>query len=139
MISKIFDKKELLHQFVKFFFFSGFATMLDFTSFYLLIQTQLHYQLCVVISFSIGAVAHFSMNKIYTFKNQSNQIASQFLTFLMISFVYLILSMVLMHLFVEIFGIWEMYSRVMTTFVLFFYSFVSHKYITFNKRYFNKG
>lgn len=138
MISKILDEKEILHQLVKFFLFSGLATMLDFTSFYLLIQTSLHYQFCVAISFSIGAVTHFSMNKVYTFKNESTQIASQFFTFLMVSFVYLLLSMALMHLFVEFLNIWEMYSRIMATLILFMYSFVSHKYITFNTNYFNR-
>ena len=127
---------ETMNQFVIYFFVAGFATLVDWVSFYCLVHTQLYYQGSLIISFTLGTVTHYVFNKIFTFKNKCKKTLNQFGTFLTIAVVYLFLTMAIMYILVDVLNIWEVQSRIVTTFILFGFSFASHKYITFNKKYF---
>ena len=124
-------------QFMRYVVVGGIATVVDWGSFYLLaIVLDIYYQASLVLSFTLGVIANYTLNKLYTFRCRSRQIAGQFSVHVVISVVSLLMSMGLMFILVGELSINKMVSRIATTFIMLFVNFLMHKYITFNKRIF---
>jgi putative flippase GtrA len=135
MINKF--KKLLKIEFVKFFIVGGVSTLIDWGSFFILSMIfGFYYQLSLVVSYTLGGITNYSLNKIFTFKNKSKNLALQFTTFFSLALFSLFVSMLIMYLLVDILSMHEMLSRMLTTALVFLLNYVMHKYITFNKKIF---
>lgn len=139
MIEKIIKKIKFILKFelIKFFIVGGISTIIDWSSFYLIgIILGIHYQISLVIAYTLGGITNYTLNKLFTFQNKSKQITLQFITFFTLAFISLLISMTIMFIFVEIFYINEMISRILTTFIVFIINYAMHKFVTFNKKIF---
>lgn len=113
------------------------ATMVDWAVFRLATaHFQIFYQWALIISMSLGAIVAYVFNKLFTFRCQSSRIGLQLIISLMIAIGSLGLSVLLMSLFVDEFGMKIFLSRVVTTVIIFFLNMLLTRYITFCKRFF---
>ena len=124
-------------EFIKFFIVGGISTLIDWLFFFLIgIYLNIHYQISLIISYTLGGITNYSLNRYYTFQNKSKKIALQFLTFFSLALVSLFLSMLVMFIFVDILNLHRMLSRILTTAIIFIFNYLMHKFITFNKNLF---
>ena len=111
--------------------------MVDWGSFFVVaIYLGIHYQLGLVAGFIGGAITHYTLSKMFTFKSKSGRIALQFTLFVLVSLMTLTISVLLMHIFVEYLLLEEMTSRMLVTLKILLLNYFLHKNITFNKRIF---
>ena len=105
-----------------------FALVNYFSVFYLVGQT---------ISYLVGMCVSFYLNKTFTFRNASNQVHFQFVSFSAVAFSQLLLTLGLMFVFVDlVFNNPEssnvvMVSKVIVAFIGFIYAFLLNKSLTF--------
>lgn len=114
----------------------AFATLVDWGSFFILaLLAGVYYQGALVVSFSLGCVANFTLNKIFTFHCRSKRIFRQFSIHIAVSLVSLLFSMALMFIFVDLLLLQAMVSRMATTFIMLIANYFMHKHLTFNQRF----
>ena len=112
--------------------FGGIATIIDWGSFALThYSLGWHYSLSVLLSFSLGSITNFTLNKYLNFKNKSKRILLQSAIYLSIAMLVLIITLCFMAIFIDILNLPVMIARIITTAIVLFYNFLGHKYITF--------
>jgi|SRR3989344_2429739 len=110
----------------------GLATIVDWGSYALgIYYFEWYYVLAVTISFVLGSITNFLLNKYLNFKNEYKKIHFQFLIYMTIAMIGLAITVFLMWLFIEIIGINKFISRVITTAITLIYNFLGHRFITF--------
>jgi putative flippase GtrA len=112
----------------------GTATGADWLLFYFLnIIGGLSYMLAVILSFSLGALINYLLNKFITFRDQTRQIMTQIGVYGFICILSLLGSILLLYVLVEWVGLWSMTARMITTGIMLILNFLGHKFITFNQ------
>lgn len=130
-------KRLPLAQFGIYLVVGAMATAVDWGVFYLgTYHWGWHYQPAVVLSLTLSAAVHFTLNKIFTFRCTSRQILRQLGVYALLSALYTVLSMGSMFLLVDLAGIAPMFSKMATTLVMNLVSYLLNKFITFNRRLF---
>lgn len=87
------------------------------------------------LSFTIALLVGFSMNKMWTFKdNLANQIHRQFPLYLLINVFNLILNNSMLYLLVEEFGMWYILAQALASVLIAFESFFLYKRIFFGTK-----
>jgi putative flippase GtrA len=117
--------------------FSGIiASLSNFVILYFLVQKlNLWYLTSSIISFCCGIIISYCLQKFFTFKNYSIQnIHLQFSVFFIYNLCMLGLNTLLMYFFVDIIGIWYLFSQIVITIGTAFIN-----YFFFNKIMFNKN
>ncbi len=113
----------------------GTATGIDWLSFYSLnVLGGFPYLLAVMLSFSLGAMINYLLNKFITFKDQTQQIIAQIGVYSLICALALLCSVVLMAVLVEWGKLWPMPARIITTGIMLVLNFLAHKFVTFNQQ-----
>lgn len=115
----------------------GLSTFVDWGAYYLMaIAAGLHYQASLVAAQILAGAVHYSLNKVFTFRCTSRQILRQIGAHAGVSVVYLLLSMGMMYLLVDLLHVHKMTSRVATTAAMTLTSYFLHRAVTFNERFF---
>lgn len=109
-------------QFLKFNAVGLLNTLIDFAIFTLLTSFGLVYTLAQVISYSAGTANSFVLNKKVTFRDSNRGVKEgfdriQLLKFIILNLMVLGISLLLMHLLTENFGVQVLISKVLVTFV----------------------
>ena len=132
---QLFLEKSTRRQFAFFVVMGGTATGVDWLSFYSLnVLGGFSYLFAVILSFSLGAIVNYLLNKFITFKDQTRQIITQIGVFSLICLVSLICSVLLMYALIEWVRLRPMLARIVTTGIMLFFNFIVHKSITFNQQ-----
>jgi len=132
ILSLFFD-----NQFIRYIVAGAIATCIDWGFFYGLVNiTHVRYPLALIISFTLGSLTNYVLNKLFTFHCPSKKIAGQAALHLSISAFSLSLSIGMMMFWVEFFKLDPMMGRIITTIIMLILNFIMHKYITFNKEFF---
>lgn len=109
-------------QFLKFNAVGLLNTLIDFVIFTLLTSFGLVYTLAQVISYSAGTANSFVLNKKVTFRDSNRGVKEgfdrmQLLKFIILNLIVLGISLLLMHLLTDKFGVQVLISKVLVTFV----------------------
>jgi putative flippase GtrA len=121
-------------QMLRFFLVASFSSIFELLAFYLILFTDLHYQIAVVISFTIGSSLRYIWGRTFAFKSKSKRVATQFTVFFAICVFDLLLNMALMYVFVEHIMFGPMISRIITGTIAFVIIYFCHKYVSFNSK-----
>lgn len=126
-----------LNEFLPYFFIGAAATILDWALFWAAITwLNFHYEAALVFSYTMAGLFHFASNKIITFKCHSKKIGSQYSIYIIVAVSTLLISMGIIAIFVNIFMLNKMLSRILTTIIMLMPNYLLHKHITFNKKIF---
>ncbi|MEE9323363.1 MAG: GtrA family protein [Candidatus Aenigmarchaeota archaeon] len=110
------------------------ATLSDWGLFYLLaVFFNVYYQFSLAAALILGAIVHYTLNKIFTFRCKSRAIVRQLSVYAGVIIISLGISSVFMFLFIDIFLIFKMYARMLTTFIMIMMNYLLQKYLTFSK------
>ncbi|MFW6220620.1 MAG: GtrA family protein [Nanoarchaeota archaeon] len=118
--------------FSKYIVIALFATIIDLMFLFVFTEYfKIHYLISATISYILGGITHYTLNKKYTFKNKSKKIALQLIIFFFVSLVGLLLNKIILYSLVEYFMIWYVYAKLVSIMIIFFWNFIGHKFITF--------
>jgi putative flippase GtrA len=124
--------KRLAKTFFIYSFSGAMATLVDWGSFYVMSSIlSWYYMLAVCLSFTLGSMTNFTLNKYITFKNKYSKVVHQYLLHVFVSSISLSITIIIMYLFVEKIGMPKLNSRILTTLVVLPINFILHKNITF--------
>ena len=102
------------------------------------LYSMLHFSLTLstVVGFFIAATSNFFWNKIWTFAgvNTGTRVKRQYIKFLIVSLIGLVLSVILMHIFVYYAGINVVISKLLVSGVILSWNFLANKFWTFSRR-----
>ncbi len=119
-------------QFIRYCVVGATATVVDYGLLYSLTEyLGFWYLLSATFGFIGGATTNYLLNRFWTFKNKDKRIARQVSIFLIIAAVGIVLNNTILAIGVEIFGLWYMLAKVISTVITLIWNFVGHKYFTF--------
>ena len=123
-------KNDSFNQIVKYFFVGGVCTVLDFFLLYMLTHYfSVHYVFSSIISFMSGTVLNYYLCTFWIFKIRVVENRSlELLYYVIITGVGLGINTLLIWGFTEILSLYFMLSKVLATFVTFWWNFGARKY-----------
>jgi len=124
-------------KFVKYMGVGVIGTLVDLAVLFSLVDFfSVYYLYGNIISYSVGTIVNFFLNKRYTFNNTYKKVHFQFLSFAAVAAVGWLLSEILLFIFVDYLfkdssSRTVMVSKVMATFIVFVYNYIVNKRTTF--------
>lgn len=127
----LFEKKNIV--FINYAIFAGIATIIDFSILYLLTESGMYYLWSATISYIVGMITNFSLNKRYAFKNKSKKIIKQFSKFSVIAIAGLLINELILLVLVSKFKVMYLIAKIISVILVGVLSFFGHKRITFRE------
>jgi len=125
----------LRHEFIRYFIVGGLATVVDWSSFFVFNQlADVHYQLSLIVAWSLGTLVHYMLSRFFAFRSQARQVGLQLAAHVVVSVISLGLSTLAMYLLIEVLKTQPMAGRILTTAAIFIINYLMHKNFTFNRR-----
>jgi dolichyl-phosphate beta-glucosyltransferase len=113
------------------------GTAIDVGFLYVFVEfLRIHLLVSTAMSFIFAVINNFALNKYWTFQNKNSNIRKQFIKFLIISIIGLLLTELFMALLVYTLKIWYMASKIITSSLVLMWNFLANKYWTFKDRIF---
>jgi len=123
--------------FIKYAVVGFLGTALDLGSLYLFVDVlHLHLLFSTALSFTLAVINNFTLNKYWTFQNKSSNVRKQFIKFLIVSTIGLLMTEMCMAFFVYVLQLWYMASKLITSGLVLMWNFLANKYWTFKDRIF---
>lgn len=124
------DKKELLRYIIV----GGVTTTINFMIYYFFIYVvDMHYIGANVIAW-IGAVLFaYDMNKEYVFQKGSDYDVKELISFFSLRFITLLIESLLLYIFISIFMINDMLSKIVVSIITVLANYIFCKYMIFRK------
>ena len=128
--SKLIVKNETFTQAVKYVIVGGFCTILDFTLLYILTRyVGFNYLTSSIISFMSGTVLNYFLCTYWIFKVKVVENRKhEFIFYVIITAIGLGINTLLIWSFTEFWGLYFMLSKLMATFVTYWWNFGARKY-----------
>ena len=124
------EKENLLIQIINFLIVGGIATIIDWLLYFILYNyVKLSPLLANIISYSIATLYSYIVSVKFVFNvNKENSKKKNFIIFVTLSIIGLLLSEGLIYLMVNVFTLHKMLSKIISTVIVMFFNFVSKKY-----------
>ena len=121
-----------LRLFLRYCLVGGTATVVDFALLFGLTEfLGLWYLASATAAFIGGATTNYILNRFWTFNNADKRIGRQAGLFIIIAAIGILLNNGILAVGVEIFGLWYMLAKVISSAITLIWNFIGHKYITF--------
>lgn len=133
------DKHNIVGQFLRYFVTGGLAFVVDFGAFALALYCfEIHYLLANLIGLMFGNVVNYLLSLSWVFNAEKRKMEKhriiEIIVFVAISLVGMGLNEFLMYVFVDVFALLEMFSKVVAAIVVLLYNFLARKFILFKKK-----
>ncbi len=126
---KIFNNNK---RFFLYYLIGNFVAIIDLILLFVLTDLlHIFYLISASISFVIASLIHFLLNKKYTFQNKSKKYILQYFLVIISGLITLLLNLLLLFVFVEFIGLWYIYARIISAFLLLFFTYNFNKYVTY--------
>jgi len=129
MINRIYINNK---KFLSYSFFGGAGVLSDVGLYALLISIGVNYQVANAFGYFVGTLVSFFLNRQYTFKVEDN-LYKRLVIFFLVAFLGYLSSVVLLYVFVVIFSIDVIFSKILTLFFVLLIQFTLNKKITFKE------
>lgn len=123
-------------QLFRYTFVGGFAFLVDFGTLFTLTEfLKIHYLVSAGIAFIFGLIVNYFLSVKWVFNNRvmDNRLL-EFLLFTLIGFVGLLLNELFLWILTDIFLIYYLLSKIVTTAIVYFWNFFLRKLLLFNKK-----
>lgn len=125
-----------LLQLLRYTFVGGFAFLIDFgTLFFLTEYVNIHYLVSAGMAFTLGLIVNYFLSVKWVFNSRAmeNRLL-EFLLFASIGLIGLGLNELFLWILTDILVIYYLISKIITTFIVYFWNFFARKIILFNKQ-----
>ena len=137
MIKHLQKLPKSYRQFIKFCVVGTISTLIDIGTYTLLTRLfeffQEHYLIANIIAFLIALINSYSLNRKFTFRNKNKKVGVQFSKYITVYTIGIGLSTGLMYVFVDIFGIYDIFAKLLTVGVVLFWNFFASKFFIFDR------
>jgi len=137
IINSVFKGKtdNTLFQLIRYTFVGGLAFLVDFGTLYTLTEfIGLHYLLSAGIAFIAGLTTNYLISIRWVFATRSLKGKKlEFVLFALIGLVGLGLNELFIWIFTDLFAIYYLFSKIITTILVYLWNFFARKMILFNK------
>lgn len=129
IIKKLINKNS---RFIRYCIGGGFAFLVDLSLLYILTEyVRLWYLYSATLSFVVTAMVNYTIQKYWTFKNSERKIGQQFLSFLIIQVIGLLLNNLTLYIFVEFVGLWYMLAKILAAGLVLIWNYWAGKKFVF--------
>lgn len=127
-LKKIFQTK-LIKQILKFVVIGGIAFAIDYALLYICTEfLDIYYLISSIISFTVSVIFNYIASIKWVFKVDEKQNKKyQFILFIILSIIGLVINQIIMWITVEQLGIFYMFSKLFATFIVMVWNFISRK------------
>ena len=121
-------------QFIKYFFASGIALFADVSILFILTEYfNIYYIASATISFLTGIAITYIFSKLYIFtKTKISNRLNEFIIFLVIGIIGLILNNIFLYIFTEYLGVYYMFSKFFVIIITYLWNYFARKKIIFS-------
>ncbi|ACV64800.1 GtrA family protein [Desulfofarcimen acetoxidans DSM 771] len=119
-------------QFIKFSIVGVINTIISFILYYILISININYLISSILSYSIGMINSFLLNKYWVFIKKSTTHKHYFIKFIIVNIFTLSINSMLLYIFVSKFNINLLLSQFFVTLLVLMINFWGNKFWTFN-------
>lgn len=127
MIKKLLNNK-LIQQILKFGVVGGLAFIIDYGIYTLLLQVfHINYVISGIISFSVSVIFNYILSIIWVFDIKKKQTVKEFIIFVILSVIGLILNTIILYISVDKFHIHEQIGKIIATAIVMVYNFITRK------------
>ena len=121
-----------LQQFFLYCLGGGLSLIIDLSGLYIFTEYfKIWYLLSATMSFIIAATFNYLFQKFITFKSTDKNIARQFIMFVIVAVVGLLLNNSLLYLLVELAGVWYIFAKIVAAALVLIWNFIANKKFTF--------
>lgn len=121
------DKRREIKSLSSYLFVGGCAAVAEWISFFLFNQFfSLHFSIATTLAFLIATYINFLLGKEITFKNYRRD-ERELLSVFFISGLGLLFNLLLMFLFVDIWNIYSLFSKILATGIVFFWNYIARR------------
>ncbi len=122
-------------QFFRYLFVGGFAFIVDFSLLYFFSEfCGIYYLISAILSFAISLIVNYILSTHWVFnKNQIDNKVMEFNVFALIGIIGLIFTEILLYLFTDVFGLYYMLSKIITTAIVMFWNFLARRIMFYGK------
>ena len=132
---KLFNK-EFVHQFFSYFFIGGCAAIVELIFFWIVnVPFGQNIYISTILAFLIATFTNWILGRNITFKKvaKTKKPVGDALAIYFVSGIALGLNLLLMAFFVNILGIYPLFSKIIATGIAFLWNFLSRRYIVYKK------
>ena len=127
MIKKLWENK-LIRQIIRFGIVGGLAFIIDYGVYALLTQVfSVYYILASVISFSLSVIFNYILSITWVFDVNKKQGVKEFIIFIVLSVIGLLLNSLILYLSVELLHIHNLIGKIIATIIVMIYNFITRK------------
>jgi putative flippase GtrA len=105
-------------------------TVINFIVYTILVSFSMPYLLANVIGYGVGMINSYLLNKYFVFQKKQRD-SSEFLKFVLVNIITVIVHSILLYYFVSIFGWHKIYSQAFVTMITLVINFLGNKLWTF--------
>lgn len=121
-------KNKLLNQILKFGLVGGTAFVIDYVLLYFCTEfLHIHYLISSIISFIVSVIFNYILSIKWVFDVKKKQDVKDFVIFIILSVIGLGINSLIMYVMVEKFGVYYMFSKIVSTAVVMVYNFITRK------------
>ncbi|HPA25358.1 MAG TPA: GtrA family protein [bacterium] len=123
---------EKIRQFFIYCVGGGLAFIIDILGLYLLTE-YLHvwYLFSATMSFILAAIFNYLFQRFITFQSTDKNITRQFIFFVIIAVIGLLINNTLLYLLVELAGVWYIFAKTLAAAIVLVWNFIANKKFTF--------
>lgn len=136
-INNLFKKEtdSIFIQFFRYIFVGGFAFLVDFFLLYFFKDfCGIHYLISAALSFVIALIVNYLLSTYWIFnRNQINSKFIEFAIFGLIGVVGLIFTEIILYVCTDIFGIYYLISKIISTIIVMFWNFLARRFLFYGK------
>ena len=126
-MSKLLENK-LFKQIIKFAVVGGLAFVIDYALLYSLTEfMNIHYLISSIISFTVSVIFNYILSIKWVFDVNKKQGTKDFIIFVVLSTIGLGINSIIMYLMVDEMNIHYMLSKLVATFIVMVYNFITRK------------
>jgi len=127
-------KRRVFRQFIKFGLVGVSSTVIDWGIYLILTRfAGIYYLMAKILSFSFAVINSYVWNRRWTFRSNDPQKLRQFIKFLIIALVGVVLNTLIMYIVVDYIHLNDLYGLVISSAIVMFWNFLANKFYTFRE------